>query len=83
MEQKEDVLEQYSGHLFKSKTMKVIQRYDGVAFDYLEHSKIKKNENLILIKCNNIFKSFGPLKLEISGLPDYKLKQGLKLFDLK
>jgi uncharacterized protein len=74
---KEDVLEQYSKDLFKSPTMKVIQRYDGVAFDYLEYSKLAKNEQNYIDENVIIFSNlFGALKAGDSGLPDYKLKQG-------
>ena len=38
---KEDVIKQYSQDLSKSKIMKAINRYDGVAFDYLEYTKLK------------------------------------------
>ena len=40
---KDDVIKQYSKDLFKTPTMKVIQRYDGVAFDYLEYVKLKES----------------------------------------
>ena len=30
--------------------MKVIERYDGVAFDYLEYSTLKENEKLYIDK---------------------------------
>lgn len=81
---KEDVIIQYSQDIFKSKTMKVIKRYDGVAFDYLEYSKLDSiaqsyiDENVIIF--SNLF---GPLKAGDQGLPDYKLKQGETFDNLK
>lgn len=81
---KEDVLEQYSKNLFKSSTMKVIQRYDGVAFDYLEYSKLLKNEQDFIDENVIIFSNlFGALKAGDKGLPDYKLKQGETFNGLK
>ena len=81
---KEDVLEQYSKNLFKSSTMKVIQRYDGVAFDYLEYSKLLKNEQDYIDENVIIFSNlFGALKAGDKGLPDYKLKQGETFNGLK
>ncbi len=81
---KEDVLEQYSKNLFKSSTMKVIQRYDGVAFDYLEYSKLLKNEQDYIDENVIIFSNlFGALKAGNKGLPDYKLKQGETFNGLK
>ena len=81
---KEDVLDQYSKDLFKSATMKVIQRYDGVAFDYLEYSKLAKYEQDYIDENVIIFSNlFGALKAGDYGLPDYKLKQGETFNGLK
>jgi uncharacterized protein len=81
---KEEVLTQYSKDLFKTPTMKVIQRYDGVAFDYLEYSKLLKNEQDYIDENAIIFSNlFGALKAGDKGLPDYKLKQGETFNGLK
>jgi uncharacterized protein len=81
---KEDVLEQYSKDIFKTPTMKVIQRYDGVAFDYLEYSKLAKNEQDYIDENVIIFSNlFGALNAGDGGLPDYKLKQGETFDGLK
>ena len=81
---KEDVLAQYSKDLFTTPTTKVIQRYDGVAFDYLEYSKLKSNEKTYIDENVLIFSNlFGVLKAGDKGLPDYKLKQGETFSNLK
>ena len=81
---KEDIIKQYSKDLFKTPTMKVIQRYDGVAFDYLEYSKLKSNEKTYIDENVLIFSNlFGVLKAGDLGLPDYKLKQGETFSNLK
>ena len=81
---KEDILEQYSKDIFKSRTMKVIERYDGVAFDYLEYSKLANDEKSYIDDNVIIFSNlFGALKAGDSGLPDYKLKQGETFLNLK
>ena len=81
---KEDVIAQYSQDLFKTSTMKVIQRYDGVAFDYLEYSKLKENEKSYIDENVLIFSNlFGVLKAGNLGLPDYKLKQNETFNNLK
>ncbi len=60
---KEDVLEQYSKDLFTTPTMKVIQRYDGVAFDYLEYTKLNSNEKAYIDENVLIFSNlFGVLR---------------------
>jgi uncharacterized protein len=73
---KENIIEQYSKNLFDSLTMKAINRYDGVAFDYLEYSKLNSVEQSYIDNNVLIFSNlFGPIN---SGfmIPDYKLKQG-------
>ena len=63
--------------------MKAINRYDGVAFDYLEYSKLNKNEQDYIDNNVLIFSNlFGPIS---SGdlIPDYKLKQGETFNNLK
>lgn len=77
---KADVLEYYKGNLLDKKIMKVIERYDGVAFDYLDYSSLDDihqryiDENVIIF--SNLF---GPLKAGDIGIPDYKLKQGERI----
>lgn len=81
---KDEVIEQYSKDLFKTPTTKVITRYDGVAFDYLEYEKLKENEKKYIDENVLIFSNlFGVLKAGDSGLPDYKLKQGETFLGLK
>ncbi len=81
---KDDVIEQYSKDLFKTPTTKVIQRYDGVAFDYLEYLKLKENEKVYIDENVLIFSNlFGVLRAGDKGLPDYKLKQGETFLNLK
>ena len=64
-------------------TMKAIERYTGVAFDYLNYSSLTKNEkdyidnNVIL--CSNLF---GFLRAD-DMIPEYRLKQGAAIGDLK
>ena len=81
---KDDVIEQYSKDLFKTPSTKVIQRYDGVAFDYLEYPKLNSNEKLYIDENVLIFSNlFGVLKAGDTGLPDYKLKQGETFSNLR
>lgn len=81
---KDDLLEQYSKDLFKTATTKVIKRYDGVAFDYLEYEKLTENEKIYIDENVLIFSNlFGVLKAGDMGLPDYKLKQGETFSNLK
>ena len=64
-------------------TMKAIERYTGVAFDYLKYTELTKEEqsyvdnNVIL--CSNLF---GFLRAD-DMIPEYRLKQGASIGDLK
>ena len=80
---KEDVINQYKKDIFNSPTMKAIQRYEGVAYDYLEYNNLKENEKEYIDENVLIFSNiFGVIK---SGdkIPDYKLKQGETFNNLK
>ena len=47
---KEEVLSQYSKDIFETPTMKVIQRYEGVAFDYLKYKSLCSFQLLLLFQ---------------------------------
>lgn len=75
-------VQRYGASLKDSKTLKAINRYNGVAFDALSYDTLKTNEqnyidyNVILF--SNLF---GPIKAS-DLIPDYKYKQGAKLPNL-
>ena len=80
---KEAELEQYKQDLFKTPTMPALQRYDGVAYDYLELDTLSEEEKTYLFKQTIVFSNlFGPLR---GGdfIPSYKFKQGAKLGEIK
>ena len=64
-------------------TMKAIERYTGVAFDYLNYTELENHEkNYIdsnVILCSNLF---GFLRAN-DMIPEYRLKQGAAVGDLK
>lgn len=64
-------------NIFSDPTMKAIQRYSGVAYEYLDYESLEDkkfvDENLIIF--SNLF---GPILAKFY-LPNYKLKQGEKL----
>lgn len=77
---KQDVIKYYKNNIHSYEMMKVIERYDGVAFDYLEYSKLTDTEQSYIDKNVIIFSNlFGPISAGDNGIPDYKLKQGEKL----
>lgn len=72
--------EKYKTNIYNQPLMKVIERYDGVAFDYLEYSSIDKGSQRYIDENVIIFSNlFGPLSAGDFGIPEYKLKQGEKI----
>ena len=68
----------------KSTLLKAIQRYEGVADDYLSYNNLEKSSQKYIDDNVLIFSNlFGVLKAGDNGLPDYKLKQGETFSNLK
>jgi cytoplasmic iron level regulating protein YaaA (DUF328/UPF0246 family) len=60
--------------------MKTVERYDGVAYDYLAYGTLNDTQKSYIDNNVIIFSNlFGPLLAGDEGLPDYKLKQGAKI----
>ncbi len=73
---KEEEIKKYQDDLFSLPTMNAIERYDGVAYDYLDFDSLSKEEKSYLNQQTIIFSNlFGPLRGGDS-IPAYKLKQG-------
>ncbi|WP_457594831.1 YaaA family protein, partial [Hydrogenimonas sp.] len=73
------LLERYKGDIFAEKTMKAVERYDGVAYDYLGYDALPEAARTYLDEHLIIFSNlFGPVKGG-DRLPDYKLKQGERI----
>jgi len=73
---KEAEIEKYRHDLFSSPCMKALQRYDGVAYDYLEIDALSVERQEYLYQQTIIFSNlFGPIKGG-DEIPAYKLKQG-------
>lgn len=80
---KESVVNYYKQDIFAKEGKKVVERYDGVAYDYLDYASLDNNAREYIDHNVIIFSNlFGPLYAGDSGLPDYKLKQGEKIGDL-
>ncbi len=76
---KDEEIQKYRHDILKSATMPALQRYDGVAYDYLEVSTLSQKEKDYLYEQTIIFSNlFGPLR---GGdlIPAYKFKQGSTL----
>ena len=73
---KESDCEPYIGKLFETATMPAIERYDGVAYDYLDTASLNENAMSYLKTHALIFSNlYGPI---MGGdlIADYKVKQG-------
>ena len=72
-------IKKYQNDIFSTATMPSLQRYDGVAYDYLDLESLNEKEKTFLYAQTIIFSNlFGPLK---GGdlIPTYKFKQGSTL----
>jgi len=68
--------------IYHQPLMRVIERYDGVAFDYLDYSSLNSDAQEYINENTIIFSNlFGPLLAGDFGIPEYKLKQGEKIGD--
>jgi len=77
---KQEVVDYYKGDLFSKEVMKIVQRYNGVAFDYLSYDKLDNKSQSYIDQNVMIFSNlFGPILAGDIGIPDYKLKQGKKI----
>ena len=64
-------------------TMKAIERYTGVAFDYLGYEKLDANTQHYIDSHVILFSNlFGPIRAS-DLIPEYKLKQGEAVDDIK
>ncbi len=68
--------DRYRTSLRSIPTVKAIERYDGVAYDYLKYRELSSDAQTYIDKRTLIFSNlFGPLQAS-DLIPDYKLKQG-------
>ncbi|WP_353661435.1 YaaA family protein [Hydrogenimonas sp. SS33] len=77
----EKLVGRYRTDLFAAPTMKAVERYDGVAYDYLDYPSLKPEAKAYVDERLIIFSNlFGPVCAK-DRLPDYKLKQGEQIGD--
>jgi cytoplasmic iron level regulating protein YaaA (DUF328/UPF0246 family) len=70
---------EYVVNIFKELTCKAIERYDGVAYDYLEYSLLDETSQKYIDENTLIFSNlFGVIKAN-DKLPFYRMKQGKNL----
>jgi cytoplasmic iron level regulating protein YaaA (DUF328/UPF0246 family) len=74
-----DISEYKNINIFEDPFMKAVERYTGVAYDYLLYHDMNKNEQNFIDHNMIIFSNlFGPI-LAGSYIPNYRLKQGEKI----
>ena len=80
---KEKDIAYHSKDIVHELTMKAIERYTGVAFDYLNYQGLEKKEQAYIdshvVLCSNLF---GFLRAD-DMIPEYRLKQGEAVGELK
>ena len=70
-----------SVNIFKDPTMKAIQRYTGVAYDYLKYNDLETKQQTFIDENMIIFSNLYGSIFAKYQIPNYKLKQGEKLDD--
>lgn len=79
----EKAIEKFSTDIFKAPTMKAMERYTGVAYEYLCYETLSDREKAYTDQNVMLFSNlFGPL-LGGDLVPDYKLKQGESIAGFK
>jgi len=80
---KEADIKYHNRDIIHELTMKAIERYRGVAFDYLNYKELKEDSQLYIDKnvilCSNLF---GFIRAD-DKIPEYRLKQGEAIGELK
>jgi len=72
----EKAIEDYRTDIFMQPTMKAVERYDGVAYDYLDYGNLSPEAQHYIDEHLIIFSNlFGPICAK-DRIPAYKLKQG-------
>jgi len=79
---KESDINKFTTNIINEPTMKAINRYVGVAFDYIDYNNLPKDAQDYIDKNVLIFSNlFGVLKAD-DKIPLYKLKQGAKIYNI-
>lgn len=77
-----DILK-YKKDIIHELTMKAIERYTGVAFEYLKYETLEASEQAYIDDNVILFSNlFGPIRAS-DLIPEYKLKQGEAVNDIK
>ncbi len=80
---KEEEVYKYAQDIFTAPTAKAIERYDGVAYDYLDYNSLSEDAQTYLHSHLLIFSNlFGVVRAD-DEIPIYKVKQGNAIGDIK
>ena len=80
---KETEITKYKKDIIHELTMKAIERYTGVAFDYLDYETLDASAQSYVDSHVILFSNlFGPIRAS-DLIPEYKLKQGEAVGDIK
>ena len=81
---KDELIKRYKIDIFDAPIKMVIDRYDGVAYDYLDMASLDDKAKSYIYENLIIFSNlYGPLRAKDVGIVEYKLKQGESVGDIK
>ena len=82
IKREKDILEQRSEYI-SQKSKKAIKRYTGVAFDYLDYPSLDSQEQNYIDNNVYIFSNLYGIVKASDNIPNYKLKQGGSVGEIK
>ncbi len=81
LKKEEEIIYNKNIDIFKEKTLKAIQKYDGVAYDYLSYNTLHPKAQEFIDNNLIIFSNLFGLLLAKDKIPYYRLSQGSKIGD--
>ncbi len=76
-------INKFKVNIFKEKTLKAVERYNGVAYQYLDYPSLTKKQQEFIDKNLIIFSNLFGAILASDLIPFYKLKQGEPIGNFK
>ena len=79
----EKQINRFKVNIFKEKTLKAVERYNGVAYQYMDYSRLPEKQKEFIENNLIIFSNLFGAVLGKDLLPFYKLKQGESIGEFK
>ncbi len=81
LKKEHEIIQNQKINIFKEKTLKAIQKYDGIAYDYLDYASLPSYAKNFIDNNLVIFSNLFGILLAKDQIPYYRLSQGAKIGD--